>query len=66
MKDEYPYVELDDLLMVEEGLTDWEVEFIKNAHSQRLRNEELTGIQHDKLFEIWKQTCLRSGIRYAK
>jgi hypothetical protein len=47
---------LNELLDVESGLTDWEIEFLDNVNGFR---GELTGRQAIKLEEIWEKIFVR-------
>jgi len=49
--------ELDDLIGLEEGLTDWEVEFLESVNRQFEIEGRVTQKQADKLHEIWVQRC---------
>lgn len=42
---------LQDLLEIDEGLSDWEIEFIENLH-QNFREKDLTMKQRNRLVEI--------------
>lgn len=50
--------ELDDLLALEEGLTDWEVEFVESM-ATRFANAAMTITdgQARKLHQIWERRC---------
>jgi hypothetical protein len=50
--------ELDDLLALDEGLSDWEVEFIESI-ATRFANAPMTitNRQDAKLHEIWDRRC---------
>lgn len=45
---------LNALLELEDGLTDWEVEFIESLSNQ---NRPLSQKQHDKLESIYERLC---------
>lgn len=46
---------LDELLELEDGLSDWEVGFIENLSTQR--SNALSDRQADKLQQIWERLC---------
>lgn len=45
---------LDDLLELDEGLSDWEVQFIEDLNRRRNAGYSLTAGQKKKLAEIWE------------
>ena len=45
--------ELDDLLDVECGLTDWELGLIESLHRQQCKGTKWTSKQIKKIHEIW-------------
>jgi len=49
------YDELDDLLNTEDGLTDWEVEFIESLNKQREEHRAFTDRQIAKLHQVWDE-----------
>ncbi len=49
--------ELDDLLALEEGLSDWEIGFIDSINDRLERGDVLTERQTSKLHEIWDRHC---------
>jgi len=50
--------ELDDLLALDEGLTDWEVEFIESMATRFADSPmALTDVQARKLHQIWERRC---------
>lgn len=49
--------ELDDLLAVDGGLSDWELEFVESVHDQVQDGRELTDRQIEKIGEIWDKHC---------
>lgn len=56
MSDSKDHLELAaELLEVEEGLSDWEVEFVESVHSQLEQGRELTERQIEKLEQIWQK-----------
>jgi len=54
----FAWEELNDLLALDEGLSDWEVEFVESM-SQRFADGHLsiTGGQARKLHQIWERRC---------
>jgi len=58
MKQEVPWQdELRDLLEVEEGLTDWEVNFIESMENHRRRGEDASERQKFKVGQLWDKHC---------
>ena len=49
--------ELEDLLALESGLTDWEVEFIESLDARLRDGPDLTARQIGKLHKIWDRRC---------
>jgi len=49
--------ELNDLLVLEEGLTDWEVEFIESVDKFMSEGGTPTKRQAFKVHELWDKKC---------
>lgn len=49
--------EVQDLLDLEEGLNDWEVDFIKSINTQVKEGNGLNDNQIAKIDEIWDKHC---------
>ena len=53
--------EVDDLLALEDGLTDWEVGFVQRMREEidarRMIGDSLTPSQAAKIHEIWDRRC---------
>ncbi|HUT58065.1 MAG TPA: hypothetical protein VNA25_09480 [Phycisphaerae bacterium] len=57
--DQYWRGELDDLLEVESGLSNWEVEFIETVDANRPAGKPPSDKQIAKIHEIWDRRCGR-------
>lgn len=49
--------ELEDLLKLKSGLTDWEVRFIDSCHRQLKFKSDLSEKQQDRIRKIWWEKC---------
>ena len=49
--------ELDDLLKLEEGLNDWELDFVENVSRRRSEAQGFTDKQTAKISDLWDCHC---------
>ena len=57
MTHETVYDELNDLLAADEGMNDWEVEFIDDMDQRRREGAPLTDNMKAKISQIWDKVC---------